>query len=315
MSVVGDQVEAYIAYKDGLGVPMVSEASAIRQFARYADSVGHDGPITVEVAVGWARSGTNHAEGYEIKRYEMARRVHEHACALAGVPSSLPPGLIGKSRNRITPYIFTDEEVSLLVHGASRLYVQQDPMKPLAYSTVIGLLRSTGMRPGEALSLDDSDFDPDRGTIRVRKAKNNRERVIPVDDTVVDAIGRYRRRRDALRSGAKCDSLFVVNGDKPVRLGNLEHSFCEIRCVLLGRGEVWERRPPRIYDMRHTYAVKTILSWHDSGEDVNAMLPVLATYMGHKSISETYWYLTGTPDLLQVACDAFERAAKGGDAR
>ena len=312
MSIVKDQVETYIAYKNGLGVPMVSEASAMRQFARYADSVGHEGPITVERAVEWARSGTNQAEGYEIKRYEMARRVHEYACALAGIPSSLPPGLIGKSCNRITPYIFTDEEVSLIVHAASRLYVQQDPMKPLAYGTVIGLLRSTGMRPSEALSLDDSDFDPDRGAIRVRKAKGNRERVIPVDDTVADAIERYRHRRDALRSGGECGSLFVANGDKPVRLGNLEHSFCEIRCVLLDRGEVWERRPPRIYDMRHTYAVRTILSWHESGEDVNAMLPVLATYMGHKSVSETYWYLTGTPELLQVAGDAFERVVKGG---
>lgn len=315
MSTVKDQVETYVAYKNGLGVPMVSEASALRQFARYADSVGHDGPITVDVAVKWARSGARHAEGYEIKRYEMARQVHEYACALAGVPSSLPPGLIGKSSNRITPYIFTDEEVSLIVHAASRLYVQQDPMKPLAYSTAIALLRSTGMRPSKALSLDDSDFDPDEGVIRIREAKGNRERIVPIDATVADAIERYRLRRDALRSGGECGRLFVANGDKPVRLGNLEHSFCEIRCVLLCRGEVWERRPPRIYDMRHTYAVRTILSWHESGEDVNAMLPVLATYMGHKSVNETYWYLTGTPELLQMAGDAFEGIAKVGSAR
>ena len=312
MSIIKDQVEAYIAYKNGLGVPLVSEGSAMRQFARYADSVGHEGPITVEIAVAWARSGDNHAEGYEIKRYEMARRVHEYACALAGIPSELPPGLIGKSCNRITPYIFTDEEISLLMHAASRMYVQQDPMKPLAYSTAIGLLRATGMRPNEALSLEDSDFDPDAGTILVRKGKNSRERILPVDPTTVDAIVRYQSQRDALREGRECRRVFVANGDKPVRLGNLEHSFCEIRCVLLGRGEVWERRPPRIYDARHTFAVRTILSWHESGEDVNAMLPVLATYMGHKKISETYWYLTGTPELLQVAGDAFERIAKGG---
>ncbi len=315
MSVVRDQVEAYIAYKNGLGVPMVSEASAMRRFARYADSVGHEGPITVEIAVEWARSGTNHAEGYEIKRYEMARRVHEYACALAGAAPTLPPGLIGKSCNRITPYIFADEEISLIMHAASRMYVQQDAMKPLAYAAVIGLLRATGMRPNEALSLDDSDFDPDAGTFLVRKGKNNRERIIPVEDSTVEAIMRYRERRDELRDGLQCRRLFVANGDKSIRLGNLEHSFCEIRCVLLNRGEIWERRPPRIYDLRHTFAVSKILSWHESDENVNAMLPVLATYMGHKNISETYWYLTGTPELLQVACDAFEQAAKGVDAR
>ena len=107
----------------------------------------------------------------------------------------------------------------------------------------------------------------------------------------------------------------MANGDRPIRLSNLEHSFCEIRCVLLDRGKVWDRRPPRIYDMRHTFAVNTILSWYESGEDVNAMLPVLATYMGHKRISDTYWYLTGTPELLQVAGDAFERFSKGSDGR
>jgi len=315
MSVVRDQVEAYIAYKNGLGVPMVSEASAMRQFVRYADSAGHEGPITVDIAVEWARSGTNHAEGYEIKRYEMARRVHEYACALAGAPSTLPPGLIGKSCNRITPYIFTDEEISLIMHAASKMYVQQDAMKPLAYAAVIGLLRATGMRPNEALSLDDSDFDPDNGTFLVRKGKNNRERIIPVEESTVEAVMPYRGRRDELRDGVECRKLFVVNGDKSIRLGNLEHAFCEIRCVLLNRGEIWERRPPRIYDMRHTFAVNKILSWHESGENVNAMLPVLATYMGHKNISETYWYLTGTPELLQVACDTFEQAVKGVDAR
>lgn len=315
MSMVKDQVEAYIAYKNGLGVPMVSEGSAMRQFARYADSVGHEGPITVEIAVEWARSGSDHAEGYEIKRYEMTRRVHEFACALAGIPATLPPGLLGKSCNRITPYIFTNEEVSLLVYAASKLYVQQDPMKPLAYSTIIGLLKATGMRPNEALSLNDSDFDPDAGTILVRNGKNSRERILPVQPTTVDAIVEYQRLRDDLRDGHKCQNIFVANGDRPIRLSNLEHSFCEIRCVLLDRGKVWDRRPPRIYDMRHTFAVNTILSWYESGEDVNAMLPVLATYMGHKRISDTYWYLTGTPELLQVAGDAFERFSKGSDGR
>ena len=106
--------------------------------------------------------------------------------------------------------------------------------------------------------------------------------------------------------------MLVVNGDKPLRLGNIESSFCEIRCILLGRGEVWERRPPRLYDVRHTFAVRTILGWYESGEDVNAMLPALSTYMGHKKISETYWYLTGTPELLEVASSVFESWAKGG---
>lgn len=314
MSRVSEQVEAYIAFKNGLGVEMVSAASAMRQFARFAESAGHEGPIDVDIAVAWARSGSNHAEGYEIKRYEMARRIDEYTSALAGVPPSLPPGLLGKCSNRITPYIYTDEEVSLLVYGASRMYVQEDGMKPLAYSTAIGLLRATGMRPKELLELEDRDFDADAATIHIRKGKNNRERVIPVDATTVEAIEEYRERRDHLRSGHSCSRLIVANGDRPVHLHNLEHSFCEIRCILLGRGEVWERRPPRIYDLRHSYCVRTILAWHEAGEDVNALLPALSAYMGHKKFADTYWYLTATPELLQVACDAFGTPTRGGGA-
>lgn len=312
MSTVSEQVEAYISYKNGLGVEMKSEASAMRQLARFAESAGHEGPLTTELAVAWARSGTNHAEGYEIKRYEMARRIDEYSSALAGVPPTLIPGLLGKVDNRITPYIYTDEEVSLLMRGASRMYGYDDPLKPLSYSAMIGLMRATGMRPKEAIELEDADFDPERGYLRIKKGKNNRERVLPIEESTVAALLEHQRRRDEARSGGNCRRLLVVNGDKPLRLGNIESSFCEIRCILLGRGEVWERRPPRLYDLRHTYAVSTILGWYESGEDVNAMLPALSTYMGHKKISDTYWYLTGTPELLEVASSVFESWAKGG---
>lgn len=242
----------------------------------------------------------------------MARQVHEFACAVDGVPPTLPAGLLGKSGNRTTPYIFSDEEVSLLVHAAKNGYAQCDQMKPLSYGAILGLLASTGMRPGEALGLRDADFSEADGTLRIYNTKNKRDRVIPLDDSVVGALADYKRRRDSLRSSKPCDRLFVVNGYKPVRINNLEHAFCELRHVLLNRGELWSRRPPRIYDLRHTFAVKSILGLHRSGADVNAMLPVLATYMGHKHISDTYWYLTGAPELLEVASCAFERVAKKG---
>lgn len=312
MSMVSDQVEAYIAYKQGLGVTMRSEASVMRQLGRFAASVGHVGPIDVGLAVAWARSGEGHAEGYEIKRYEMARRIHDYSCALAGIPASIPPGLLGKVSNRVTPYIFTDEEVALLMKGAAGLYSQRDRTRAPAYAALIGILRATGMRPSEAMALEDADFDADVGVITVRNGKNSRERMIPLDPSSVEAIGAYRERRDHLRTGRSCTRLLVTAGDQPVSISGFEGAFQEIRCVLLGRGEVWTRRPPRPYDLRHTFAVRTIIGWHEAGADVNALLPVLATYMGHVSVVETYWYLTGTPELVEVASSAFGSFAGGG---
>jgi integrase len=312
MNTVDEHVEAYISFKQGMGVTMISEASALRQFRRYAESLGHEGPVTLELAVSWARSGT-HAEGYEIKRYEMARRVSDYAAVFDDSIPRLPAGLLGKTSDRITPYIYTDEEVSLLMKAASASYSMQDPLRSIAYEAVIGILRTTGMRPFEALSLKDDDFDQDNRIIMIRKAKNNKERMIPIDKSASAALAAYQIRRDELRSGRTCKNLIISNGDRPLGISGFQDAFCEIRCILLNRGEVWTRRPPRPYDLRHTYAVKTLLRWHESGEDVNALLPVLATYMGHSTISETYWYLTGTSELMAVACSSFEELVKAGD--
>lgn len=308
-SAVSEQVESYIDYKRGLGVEMVSEASALRQLARFAGEAGHEGPIDAGLAVSWATSGGGHDRAYECKRYELARRVTDYRAALGAGEPRLAPGLLGSASARVTPYIYTDEEVSLLMRASAGLYSQDDPMRPPAMEVLVGLMRSTGVRPSEALSMADSRFDGDAGTLTVVSGKGARDRLLPLDGGVVDAVRAYRELRDRQRTGRACDRLIVVRGDRPLSLGSAEGSFCEIRSVLLGRGELWQRRPPRLYDLRHTYAVRTLLRWHSEGRDVDAMLPALSTYMGHARLSDTYWYLTGTTELMEVAARAFEEAA------
>lgn len=312
MNIVEEQVEAFIAFKQGLGVSMISEASAMRQLVRYAKEVGRTESITLELAVSWAQHGGN-AKGYAIKKYEMARRIVEYASVFDESIARLPAGILGKTNDRITPYIYTDEEVSLLMKASSRFYSQQDPLRPIAYEVLIGLLRSTGMRPFEALSLRDQDFDQENSLLMVRTAKNNKERMLPVDESTCKALASYQTLRDRLRTGNTCNNIIVTRGDKPLGLSSFQDAFYEIRCILLNRGEVWQRRPPRPYDLRHTYAARTLLSWYGANKNINTLLPILATYMGHADISETYWYLTGTPELMEVACSAFEGLSRAGD--
>lgn len=189
---------------------------------------------------------------------------------------------------------------------ASRLYSQQDPLRPLALEFSIGLMRSCGLRTCEVAALEDSDFDGGSGMLTVRLSKNGRSRLIPLSGSVSAAVEAYRGRRDSLRGGSQCTRLVLGSGGGEVRIWTLEAMFSELRMCLLGRGEMWTRRPPRLYDLRHTMAVRTLLRWHGEGRDVNAMLPVLARYLGHASISETYWYLTGASELMELACSAFE---------
>jgi len=250
MSIVDEQVESYISFKQGLGIQMISEACALRHLKSYAGSIGHTGYITIELAASWARSG-DHAEGYEIRRYEMARRVSDYAAVFDDSVPRLPAGLLGKAHSRIDPYIYTDEEVSLLMRAAASFYSMQDPLRSLAFESMIGIMRTTGMRPFEALALEDGDFDQENQVLLVKKAKNNRERMVPVDARTADALAAYQERRDKLRSGTACKKLIVTNGDRPLGLQSFQDAFCELRCILLGRGEVWERRPPRPYDLSY----------------------------------------------------------------
>jgi len=302
---VAGQVEAYVLFKRGLGVEIASDTATLGSLVRFAEAAGHEGPIDLDLAVAWATSGEGHKRTWEASRYELARRVADLARAMDPSMPELPRGLLGKVKERLTPYVLSDDDVSVLMSCAAAWY-SNDPLRPLMLSTSIGLIRACGLRPGEAIALEDSDLDLDSLTIAVRDSKFGRTRVLPIDDTVAAALSDWRERRDALRPDRSCTRLIVGEGGREVRIWTLDSTFEVLRMCLLGRGETWTRRPPRLYDLRHSYAVHTILGWHAQGLDVNSMIPVLCRYMGHESISETYWYLTGTPELMEVAASAFE---------
>ena len=307
------QVEEYVLYRKALGYDMYTTASVLANFARFAAASGHEGPIDLEIAVAWARSGNGHGDTYEAARYEHARRVADFSRIMDPSLPELPRGLMGKVKERVTPYVYTDEEVSLLMSCASRLY-RQDPLRPMALRFSIGLMRACGLRPCEVVGLKDSDFDEEAGVLSVRLSKNRKSRLVPLEGSVADAVARYRAERDSLRPDRSSEALVLGTAGRPMGERILEYMFIELRMVLLGRGEVWDRRPPRLMDLRHTFAVRTILRWHDEGSDVNAMMPVLSRYMGHDTVAETYWYLTGAPELMSLAADAFE-AQFGGWSR
>lgn len=306
MNKVSEQVESFIAFKRGLGIKLKSGAAVLRQLAGYAASIGHEGPIDAELAAKWARSG-NHAPVYVASRYDFARQVADFCAVTEPTLPRLPPRLCGRVHHRVEPYIYTDEEVGILMSAAADIRLPADPSRAPACEFAIGLMRSTGIRPRELVDLEDGDYDDGSRCLTVKTSKSGKGRLLPLDGTAAAALEAYRGRRDAL-IGARPQKLLARSGGLPMSVNMLEVAFVELRMTLLGRGETWgDRRPPRLYDLRHTFAVETIKRWHAEGADTNAMLPVLAAYMGHETISETYWYLTGTPELMSIAGDAFQR--------
>jgi integrase len=302
MAAIAEQVELYIDYKRGLGIGFVSQANYLRQFARYTEAIGHEGSIDVELALGWARADSRHTRDYQCQRYEHVRRFSDFCRVFDVTLPVLPKGLLGKAGGRVEPYIYSDEEILLLMDRAGSL--GNSPLWQLTSRFLIGLMRATGMRPSEALALKDHDVDEARKTILIKDSKG-RSRLIPVTESTLGAITAYKDGRDRIRPHWKRRNLLLAASGDTVRVSRADDFFSECRGILLGHGGDWKRRPPRLMDIRHSFCCWTLIHWHEAGRDVMGLLPMLSHYMGHENIASTYWYLNNVPRLLAIACDAF----------
>jgi integrase/recombinase XerD len=164
------------------------------------------------------------------------------------------------------------------------------------------------MRTGEAIALDDDDVDLRSGVLVIRKTKYGKTREVPLHRSSTQALERYQRQRDRLVPSQLSPSFFVSTVGTRLIYQNVHETFLEL-VYAAGLGERDPRRP-RIHDLRHSFAVRTVLAWHRAGEDVEARLPMLSTYLGHIGPSSTYWYLTAIPELLESATARLERAWK-----
>lgn len=308
MSSLEQQIEGYIAFKQALGFSFTSEAQRLRS---YLESTGGEG-MTEDSVLAWACSGAGHPRSYQIQRYETVRRFSEFAHALDEDVPALQPGLLGKTGNRVVPFIYSRDDVAVLMSSARSLK-SPDGLRGESMAFLIGLMSSCGLRISEALGLKDSDLDEAEGALDIRKSKFGASRTIALLPDVVDGIKRYRAFRDGVVPKPKARQTIVTTGGKALSQDSAEGMFSEIRWTLLGRGETFAGRMPRLHDARHSFAVATILRWHREGEDVNALIPHLSAYLGHKKLSDTYWYLTGVPELLAVAAEAFRGMGLGGD--
>jgi len=177
-------------------------------------------------------------------------------------------------------------------------------LRPWTYRTLFGLLAATGLRVGEALALDRSDIDGARGTLLVRRDKSRSSREIPLHASVLVALDAYRARRDARHPAPRAAAFFLTES-RGTRLQYpiVNNAFRELRRAL-----GWSQCPlPTVHDLRHTFAVRKFLEWFREGKDVDAEMPALSAYMGHKTPDSTYWNLSAVPELLYLVTGHTER--------
>ena len=305
-NLISRQIEEYIAYKKGLGYQIKIESQELRRFAKYTIDIGYKGSLTIDVAFRWATLDPGYSRWYMARRMETVKTFSAYACVFDSQAQMIPKGMFGKCHGRTVPYIYSEQEIRILMKAAENLY-SPDKLRGRVIPVGIGLLWSTGMRPNEACDLMNDDVDLKRGSITIRETKFRKSRILPIHETTVAQLKSYVQFRDETRKDFSEPYFLITTGGQRLALQNFQYAMKRLRYSLLQENQSWTRRPPRLYDFRHSFACRTILGWLKEGVDVDSKMIYLSTYLGHVKIADTYWYLTGIPEIMEVVSENFEK--------
>ncbi len=305
---MAERVAAYLEARRAMGYQLRIEGEQLQRFARFADQQDRRGPLTLDLAVAWA-SQSHTASGIgQARRIEVIRPMARY-CALYEPETQIPPpNLLGPGHRRVAPHIYSEREVSDML-DATRDLGPEGGLRPATMRCLIGLLASTGLRISEALALSQDDVDLEHSLLRVCQTKFRKSRYVPVHPTTRDALADYAHLRDRRVPLARDAAFLLFDNGRAVNGAQARHAFSLIRSGL-GWDKPLHGRRPRLYDLRHTFACRRLQAWYQEGRDVNCLIPFLATYLGHARVTDTYWYLTGTIELLSIAAERFERLSQ-----
>jgi integrase len=295
MSPLRQALADYLAVRRALGYKLAYAGKLLGQFVTFLEDAGAT-TITTTDAITWAtlpgRSPWWHAQRLTVVR---GFATHLHAAdPAAEIP---PPHVIPARAPRATPYLYSAAEVAALMAATSTL---SSRLRAATYQTLIGLLAATGIRVGEAIRLDRPDFDPEAGVLTVRNTKFGKTRLVPLHPTVTAALAGCLQLRDRLHPGPSDPAVFISPAGTRLAYCNVHATWR----LLVRRAALRPRSPncrPRPHDLRHSFAVASLLDAYAAGQDGQARLALLATYLGHVNPAATYWYLSAAPELLALA--------------
>ena len=302
-------LDEYLATRRALGVKVDVHRGLLKGFVAFA--VTHESAfISTECVLQWATEPRGVHPGYWARRLGTVRQFARYAHAVDPRHEVPPPGLLPYSYRRCRPYLYDDTEVAELI-AAARALSSTTGLRPLTYATLLGLLSVTGMRASEVLHLDRDDVDLTRGVVTVRDGKFGKSRHLPAHESTTRALSRYARRRDRLCPNPLAPAFFLAERGTRITGCTLRWTFVKLSKQIGLRGPSKSHGVgPRLHDLRHRFAVNTLLRWYRDGVDVERNIPRLATWLGHVHVSDSYWYLTATPELLQLAARRLDRTAR-----
>jgi integrase len=306
MKPLAQALDDYLHLRRGLGFKLLDTGRSLRDFVRYLDDHGAS-YITTQLSIRWATLPSNVRPSHWARRLTMVRLFAIHRKAEDPRTEIPPPGAIPSRNERARPYLYSDDEIHRLIDAARSLRTTTG-LRPQTYATLFGLLSVSGMRIGEIIALDRGDVDLEHGVLTVRRTKFGKTRLVPVHPSTRRALRRYADRRDLICPTPSTSSFFL--GERGTRLTwwIVRWTFVQLS-KQIGLRKPTDTHGPRLHDFRHRFAVQTLLGWYRAGVDVEQRIPLLAAYLGHTHVTDTYWYLTAIPELMQLVVDRLEKGS------
>ena len=302
MTALEDHLHEYLRLRRTLGYKLEHHGRILPQLIAYLDEHGSS-TITSELAIRWARSTTGTCRRSWAARLAVARGFAAYLQTIDPATQIPPVGVFGGHYRRPAPYLWSEQDIGRLLEAARGL---RPPLKAATCEAIFGLLAVTGMRVGEAVALERDDVNLATGVITIREqtAKLERARLIPVHATTITALERYLTARDRLCPQPRCNRFFLSPRGGPWDRSQVTRALREITIAL---GLRTATAHPRTHDLRHSFAVRTLLDAELAGVPVDQRIATLATYLGHAAPSDTYWYLSATPELMGLAAQRLDQ--------
>lgn len=301
MNRLSAELDRYLEIRRSLGHDLRTSERILRRFVAFAESQGET-YVSTDLFLRW--HGAFGAAGRQTwaARLGIVRIFTRWLHGLDPRHEIPPEGLIPSGQQRPRPYIYSEDEICRIVSAAAEL-PSPNGLRGLTYPTLFGLIAVSGLRISEAIGLGNDDVDLDAGVIRVRRGKNGRERLLPVEETTRSRLHAYAEERDRLL-GERPPTFFVSDVGAPLTDCGVRYNFALV-CQEIGLRPLqrFKRhgRGPRIHDLRHTFAVRTLINWYRAGKDPSQEMIRLTTYLGHAAPEHTYWYIEAVPELLELA--------------
>jgi integrase/recombinase XerD len=294
MSGLREHAAAYLAMRRGLGYKLEEHGRLLMDFIGYLEDRSHR-TVTIDAATTWATAPSGVTRWYWGKRLSVARCFARYLSAFDPACQVPPTGLLRSSASRPAPYLYAPQEIAALIHAAGTL---ASPLHATTHQALISLLAVSGMRVGEAVALDVDDIDLEAGLLTVR-GKYDRTRLVPLHASTTAMLRDYRHRCQQLCPIPSAPSFFLSTAGTRLTVSRVDAVFAQL---LAHAGIAGRRgRPPKVHDIRHTFAVTTLIDWYRTGADVAAQMPVLSRFMGHAGPASTFYYLHAAPELLGLA--------------